>query len=123
MINFFIYLIIFISILIFTFYDSNEEILYNNKIMQYYLTQPLPKNTHLISHTNLLKGGDKVIWLSLKSEGKNINKSVNYLKNNGWQYIGKSKNNKVIIYEFKKNNFHYTIKDKYLTKEWSENIE
>lgn len=92
------------------------------KIVQEYLSIPVPIDT--INTANQFRLGDSsfVIWSDLYGHKKNIEFTKEQLKKNGWELEKTNKYNTSNVYYFKKNNLYYKVFNSLKTNEWSEDI-
>ncbi len=122
MFKYIIYLITIIIIVYFQFVGTDMQKNSDLKIVQEYLTIPVPIDT--INTANQFRLGDSsfVIWSDLYSHKKNIEFTKEQLKKNGWELEKTNKYNTSNVYYFKKNNLYYKVFNSLKTNEWSEDI-
>lgn len=102
MFKYIIYLITIIIIVYFQFVGTDMQKNSDLKIVQEYLTIPVPIDT--INTANQFRLGDSsfVIWSDLYSHKKNIEFTKEQLKKNGWELEKTNKYNTSNVYYFKK---------------------
>ena len=122
MFKYIIYLITIIIIVYFQFVGTDMQKNSDLKIVQEYLTIPVPIDT--INTANQFRLGDSsfVIWSDLYGHKKNIEFTKEQLKKNGWELEKTNKYNTYNVYYFKKNNLYYKVFNSLKTNEWSEDI-
>lgn len=122
MFKYIIYLITIIIIVYFQFVGTDMQKNSDLKIVQEYLTIPVPIDT--INTANQFRLGDSsfVIWSDLYGHKKNIEFTKEQLKKNGWELEKTNKYNTSNVYYFKKNNLYYKVFNSLKTNEWSEDI-
>lgn len=92
------------------------------KIVQEYLSIPVPINTINTADDFRLGDGSFVIWSDLKGNNKNIKFTKEQLERNGWELEKVNKYDISYVYYFKKANLYYKLANSLKTNEWSEDI-
>lgn len=122
MLKYLIYLVTMFIIIYFQFVGTDMQKNSDLKIVQEYLSIPVPIDT--INTANQFRLGDSsfVIWSDLYGHKKNIEFTKEQLKKNGWELEKTNKYNTSNVYYFKKNNLYYKVFNSLKTNEWSEDI-
>jgi hypothetical protein len=122
MLKYLIYLVTMFIIIYFQFVGTDMQKKSDLKIVQEYLSIPVPIDT--INTANQFRLGDSsfVIWSDLYGHKKNIEFTKEQLKKNGWELEKTNKYNTSNVYYFKKNNLYYKVFNSLKTNEWSEDI-
>lgn len=122
MLKYLIYFVTMFIIIYFQFVGTDMQKKSDLKIVQEYLSIPVPIDT--INTANQFRLGDSsfVIWSDLYGHKKNIEFTKEQLKKNGWELEKTNKYNTSNVYYFKKNNLYYKVFNSLKTNEWSEDI-
>ena len=126
MLKYLIYLVTMFIIIYFQFVGTDMQKKSDLKIVQEYLSIPVPIDT--INTANQFRLGDSsfVIWSDLYGHKKNIEFTKEQLKkmdgNYGWELEKTNKYNTSNVNYFKKNNLYYKVFNSLKTNEWSEDI-
>lgn len=122
MLKYLIYLVTMFIIIYFQFVGTDMQKKSDLKIVQEYLSIPVPIDT--INTANQFRLGDSsfVIWSDLYGHKKNIEFTKEQLKKNGWELEKTNKYNTSNVNYFKKNNLYYKVFNSLKTNEWSEDI-
>lgn len=122
MFKYIIYLITIIIIVYFQFVGTDMQKNSDLKIVQEYLSIPVPINTINTANDFRLGDGSFVIWSDLKGNNKNIKFTKEQLERNGWELEKVNKYDISYVYYFKKANLYYKLANSLKTNEWSEDI-
>ena len=121
MLKYLIYLVTMFIIIYFQFVGTDMSKNSDLKIVQEYLSIPVPINTINTGNHFRLGDGSFVIWSDLYGHKKILNLLKNNWKN-GWELEKTNKYNTSNVYYFKKNNLYYKVFNSLKTNEWSEDI-
>lgn len=122
MFKYIIYLITIIIIVYFQFVGTDMQKKSDLKIVQEYLSIPVPIDTINTANDFRLGDGSFVIWSCLLNDKKNIDYSKNQLINKGWKLEKIDKSDISNIYYFQKDDLYYWLSNSLKTNEWSEDI-
>lgn len=122
MLKYLIYLVTMFIIIYFQFVGTDMQKKSDLKIVQEYLSIPVPIDTINIANTFRLGDSSFVIWSDLYGHKKNIEFTKEQLKKNGWELEKTNKYNTSNVYYFKKNNLYYKVFNSLKTNDWSEDI-
>ena len=122
MFKYIIYLITIIIIVYFQFVGTDMKKTSDLKIIQEYLSIPVPIDTINTANDFRLGDGSFVIWSYLKGNNKNIKFTKEQLERNGWKLEKVNKYDISDVYYFKKDNLYYKLSDSLKNNEWSEDI-
>lgn len=122
MFKYIIYLITIIIIVYFQFVGTDMKKTSDLKIIQEYLSIPVPIDTINTANDFRLGDGSFVIWSYLKGNNKNIKFTKEQLERNGWKLEKVNKYDISDVYYFKKDNLYYKLADSLKNNEWSEDI-
>lgn len=122
MLKYLIYLVTMFIIIYFQFVGTDMQKNSDLKIVQEYLSIPVPINT--INTGNHFRLGDNsfVIWGYLENDKKNIDYSIKQLINKGWKLEKIDKSDISNIYYFKKDDLYYRLSDSLKSNDWGECI-
>lgn len=122
MFKYIIYLITIIIIVYFQFVGTDMQKNSDLKIVQEYLSIPVPINTINTGNHFRLGDGSFVIWCYLQNDKKNIDYSKKQLINKGWNLEKIDKSDISNIYYFKKDDLYYRLPDSLESNDWGECI-
>ena len=122
MFKYIIYLITIIIIVYFQFVGTDMQKNSDLKIVQEYLSIPVPIDTINTGNHFRLGDGSFVIWCYLQNDKKNIDYSKKQLINKGWKLEKIDKSDISNIYYFKKDDLYYRLPDSLESNEWGECI-
>ena len=122
MFKYIIYLITIIIIVYFQFVGTDMSKNSDLKIVQEYLSIPVPINTINTGNHFRLGDGSFVIWGYLQNDKKNIDYSKKQLINKGWKLEKIDRSDISNIYYFQKDDLYYRLSDSLESNEWGECI-
>lgn len=122
MFKYIIYLITIIMIVYFQFVGTDMQKKSDLKIVQEYLSIPVPIDTINTANDFRLGDGSFVIWSYLLNDKKNIDYSKNQLINKGWKLEKIDKSDISNIYYFQKDDLYYRLPDSLKSNDWGECI-
>lgn len=122
MFKYIIYLITIIIIVYFQFVGTDMQKKSDLKIVQEYLSIPVPIDTINTANDFRLGDGSFVIWSYLLNDKKNIDYSKNQLINKGWKLEKIDKSDISNIYYFQKDDLYYRLPDSLKSNDWGECI-
>lgn len=122
MFKYIIYLITIIIIVYFQFVGTDMQKKSDLKIVQEYLSIPVPIDTINTANDFRLRDGSFVIWSYLQNDKKNIDYSKNQLINKGWKLEKIDKSDISNIYYFQKDDLYYWLSDSLKSNDWGECI-
>lgn len=122
MFKYIIYLITIIIIVYFQFVGTDMQKKSDLKIVQEYLSIPVPIDTINTANDFRLGDGSFVIWSYLLNDKKNIDYSKNQLINKGWKLEKIDKSDISNIYYFQKDDLYYRLPDSLKSYDWGECI-
>lgn len=122
MLKYIIYLITIIIIVYFQFVGTDMQKKSDLKIVQEYLSIPVPIDTINTANDFRLGDGSFVIWSYLLNDKKNIDYSKNQLINKGWKLEKIDKSDISNIYYFQKDDLYYRLPDSLKSNDWGECI-
>lgn len=122
MFKYIIYLITIIIIVYFQFVGTDMQKKSDLKIVQEYLSIPVPIDTINTANDFRLGDGSFVIWSYLLNDKKNIDYSKNQLINKGWKLEKIDKSDISNIYYFQKDDLYYWLSDSLKSNDWGECI-
>lgn len=122
MFKYIIYLITIIIIVYFQFVGTDMSKNSDLKIVQEYLSIPVPIDTINTANDFRLGDGSFVIWSYLLNDKKNIDYTKKQLINKGWTLEKIDKSDISNIYYFKKDNLYYRLPDSLESSDWGECI-
>lgn len=122
MFKYIIYLITIIIIVYFQFVGTDMQKNSDLKIVQEYLSIPVPIDTINTGNHFRLGDGSFVIWCYLQNDKKNIDYSKKQLINKGWKLEKIDKSDISNIYYFKKDDLYYRLPDSLESNDWGECI-
>lgn len=122
MFKYIIYLITIIIIVYFQFVGTDMQKKSDLKIVQEYLSIPVPIDTINTANDFRLGDGSFVIWSYLLNDKKNIDYSKKQLINKGWKLEKIDKSDISNIYYFQKDDLYYRLPDSLKSNDWGECI-
>lgn len=122
MFKYIIYLITIIIIVYFQFVGTDMQKKSDLKIVQEYLSIPVPIDTINTANDFRLGDGSFVIWSYLLNDKKNIDYSKKQLINKGWKLEKIDRSDISNIYYFQKDDLYYRLPDSLESNEWGECI-
>lgn len=122
MFKYIIYLITIIIIVYFQFVGTDMQKKSDLKIVQEYLSIPVPIDTINTANDFRLGDGSFVIWSYLLNDKKNIDYSKNQLINKGWKLEKIDKSDISNVYYFQKDDLYYRLPDSLKSNDWGECI-
>lgn len=122
MLKYLIYLVTMFIIIYFQFVGTNMQKNSDLKIVQEYLSIPVPIDTINTANTFRLGDGSFVIWSDLQNDKKNIDYSKKQLINKGWKLEKIDRSDISNIYYFQKDDLYYWLSDSLESNDWGECI-
>lgn len=122
MLKYLIYLVTMFIIVYFQFVGTDMQKKSDLKIVQEYLSIPVPIDTINTANDFRLGDGSFVIWSYLLNDKKNIDYSKNQLINKGWKLEKIDKSDISNIYYFQKDDLYYRLPDSLKSNDWGECI-
>lgn len=122
MLKYLIYLVTMFIIIYFQFVGTDMQKNSDLKIVQEYLSIPVPIDTINTANTFRLGDNSFVIWGYLQNDKKNIDYSIKQLINKGWKLEKIDKSDISKIYYFKKDDLYYRLSDSLKSNDWGECI-
>ena len=122
MLKYLIYLVTMFIIVYFQFVGTDMQTKSDLKIVQEYLSIPVPIDTINTANDFRLGDGSFVIWSYLLNDKKNIDYSKNQLINKGWKLEKIDKSDISNIYYFQKDDLYYRLPDSLKSNDWGECI-
>lgn len=122
MLKYLIYLVTMFIIVYFQFVGTDMQKKSDLKIVQEYLSIPVPIDTINTANDFRLGDGSFVIWSYLLNDKKNIDYSKNQLINKGWKLEKIDKSDISNIYYFQKDDLYYRLPDFLKSNDWGECI-
>lgn len=122
MLKYLIYLVTMFIIIYFQFVGTDMQKNSDLKIVQEYLSIPVPIDTINTANDFRLGDGSFVIWSYLLNDKKNIDYSKNQLINKGWKLEKIDKSDISNIYYFQKDDLYYRLPDSLKSNDWGECI-
>lgn len=122
MFKYIIYLITIIIIVYFQFVGTDMSKNSDLKIVQEYLSIPVPIDTINTANDFRFGDGSFVIWSYLLNDKKNIDYSKKQLINKGWKLEKIDRSDISNIYYFQKDDLYYRLPDSLESNEWGECI-
>lgn len=122
MLKYLIYLVTMFIIIYFQFVGTDMQKKSDLKIVQEYLSIPVPIDTINTANDFRLGDGSFVIWSYLLNDKKNIDYSKNQLINKGWKLEKIDKSDISNIYYFQKDDLYYWLSDSLKSNDWGECI-
>jgi len=122
MLKYLIYLVTMFIIIYFQFVGTDMQKKSDLKIVQEYLSIPVPIDTINTANDFRLGDGSFVIWSYLLNDKKNIDYSKNQLINKGWKLEKIDKSDISNIYYFQKDDLYYRLPDSLKSNDWGECI-
>lgn len=118
-----IYLITIIIIVYLQFVGTYMQKKADLKLVQEYLSIPVPVNTVNTANHFRIGDGSFVIWSDLNGTNKNIDFTKTKLEQNGWKLVKTENQTTNNVYYFEKNDLYYWVSDFLVTKNgWGECI-
>lgn len=122
MLKYLIYLVTMFIIIYFQFVGTDMQKKSDLKIVQEYLSIPVPIDTINTANDFRLGDGSFVIWSYLLNDKKNIDYSKKQLINKGWKLEKIDKSDISNIYYFQKDDLYYRLPDSLKSNDWGECI-
>ena len=122
MLKYLIYLVTMFIIIYFQFVGTDMQKKSDLKIVQEYLSIPVPIDTINTANDFRLGDGSFVIWSYLLNDKKNIDYSKNQLINKGWKLEKIDRSDISNIYYFQKDDLYYRLPDSLKSNDWGECI-
>lgn len=122
MLKYLIYLVTMFIIVYFQFVGTDMQKKSDLKIVQEYLSIPVPIDTINTANDFRLGDGSFVIWSYLLNDKKNIDYSKSQLINKGWKLEKIDKSDISNIYYFQKDDLYYRLPDSLKSNDWGECI-
>lgn len=122
MLKYLIYLVTMFIIIYFQFVGTDMSKNSDLKIVQEYLSIPVPINTINTGNHFRLGDGSFVIWSDLQNDKKNIDYSKKQLINKGWKLEKIDRSDISNIYYFQKDDLYYWLSDSLESNDWGECI-